>query len=322
MDGCPRQNPAYRPATGRPRPGGAFPHRHRFLPVRRGYPAGVIFFGSGRLFLLPLVLFFLAPLFFYSPLAALALIAVVAVIGFSAGRRRHEVQAAGFPALPPSDPRAFDDVRRAAEDDILALADEIRSLDLDIEMPGVSPEARAEYMRAVDQYDRAQAALDRARSPGDLGAVSSAVEEGRFAIASTRARLAGKEPPARRPPCFFDPRHGPSVRDVMWAPPGGTPRPVPVCAADAISLEEGNEPHARRVRVGNRDVPYWNAPAYYGPWAGGFFSPFDMVLPGLLLGSAVGAGMYMAGPYDDGADAGDGASGDGADTTGDAFGGW
>jgi hypothetical protein len=68
-------------------------------------------------------------------------------------------------------------------------------------------------------------------------------------------------------------------------------------------------------------VPYWNAPAYYGPWAGGFFSPFDMVLPGLLLGSAVGTGLYMAGPYDDGADPDDGA-GDGADTAGDAFGSW
>jgi hypothetical protein len=282
----------------------------------------VIFFGSGRLFLLPLVLFFLAPLFFYSPLAALALIAVVAFVGLSARRHRREVSRAdGYPALP-SDARAFEDVRRAAEEDILGLADEIRALDLDVEMPGVSPEARADYMRAVDQYERAQSALDRARSPRDLGVVSSAVEDGRFAIVSTRARLAGKEPPERRPPCFFDPRHGPSVRDVMWAPPGGTARPVPVCAADAISIEEGNEPHARRVRVGDREVPYWNAPAYYGPWAGGYFSPFGMLLPGLLLGSAVGAGVYMTGPYDDGGDPDDGAASDGFDAAGDAFGGW
>jgi hypothetical protein len=276
----------------------------------------VIIFGSGRLFLLPLLLFFIAPLFFYSPLAALVLIAVVAVVGLSAGRGRRSIDpAAGPRTLAPPDPRAFQDVRRTAEEDVLRLADEIRSLDLDIEMPGVPPEARADYMHAIDQYDRAQAALDRARSPRDIGAVSSAVDEGRFAITSTRARLAGKEPPERRPPCFFDPRHGSSVRDVMWTPPGGTPRPVPVCAADAIALEEGNEPHARRVRVGDRDVPYWNAPAYYGPWAGGYFSPFGMLLPGLLVGSAFGAGMYG---YDDALDWDDGSSSD----PGDASSGW
>jgi hypothetical protein len=283
----------------------------------------VIFFGSGRLFLLPLLLFFLAPLFFYSPLVALVLVAVVVLVSVSAGRgRRAGVgPARGVPELAPQDPHAFEDVRRTAEEDILSLADEIRALDLDIEMPGVSSEARADYMHAVDQYDRAQAALERARSPRDMGAVSSAVDEGRFAITSTRARLAGKPPPERRPPCFFDPRHGPSVRNVVWTPPGGTPRPVPVCAADAISLEEGSQPHARRVRVGDRQVPYWNAPSYYGPWAGGYFSPFGMLLPGLLLGSTVGAGMYAMDTFDDMGDPGDGYS-DSGDGGGDVSAGW
>jgi len=276
----------------------------------------VIFIGSGRLFLLlPLLLFFLAPLFFYSPLAALVLIGIVVFVGASAGRRRrtHLEPAAGFPPLTRPDPRMFENVRRAAEEDVLGLADEIRSLDLDIEMPGVVSEARSDYMHAVDQYDRAKAALDSARTPHDLAAVSSAVEEGRFAITSTRARLAGKQLPQRRPPCFFDPRHGPSVRDVAWAPPGGTPRPVPVCAADAVSLEDGNEPHGRRVRVGDREVPYWNAPAYYGPWAGGYFSPFSVLLPGLLLGSTLAGGIYAMDAYGDVADPGDGSPGDSAD---------
>jgi hypothetical protein len=283
----------------------------------------VIFFGSGRLLLLPLLLFFVAPLFFYSPLAAIALIAVVVLVGSSVGRQRRDLEPpVGFPALAPPDPREFEDVRRTAEEDILGLADEIRSLDIDIEMPGVSSEARADYMHAVDQYDRAKAALERARAPQHLRAVSSAVEEGRFAITSTRARLAGKQPPERRAPCFFDPRHGPSVRDVVWTPPGGTPRPVPVCAADAISLEEGHEPHARRVRVGGRHVPYWDAPAYYGPWAGGYFSPFGMVLPGLLLGSAFGAGLYTMDPYDEIVDPDDASVGDGSDVAGDVSADW
>jgi hypothetical protein len=282
----------------------------------------MIFFGSGRLALLPLLLFFVAPLFLYSPLAAIVLIAVVVLIGASAGRHRRDIDSpARFPTLEPPNPQAFADVQRTAEEDILGLAEEIRSLDLDIEMPGVSPEARADYAHALDQYDRAKAALGRARSPRDVGAVSSAVEEGRFAIASTRARLAGKQPPERRPPCFFDPRHGPSVRDVVWTPPGGTARPVPVCAADAVSLEEGNQPHARRVRVGDREVAYWNAPAYYGSWAGGYFSPFGMLLPGLLVGSAFGANFQAMDSYGE-AGAEDVSPGDSGNAYGNPSAGW
>ena len=39
--------------------------------------------------------------------------------------------------------------------------------------------------------------------------------------------------PAKRPPCFFNPAHGPSSQNVEWAPPGGVARDVPACPADA-----------------------------------------------------------------------------------------
>jgi hypothetical protein len=88
-----------------------------------------------------------------------------------------------------------------------------------------------------------------------------------------RARPDGYQPRERRPPCCFDPRHGPSVRSVPWAPPGGAPRPVPACAADAQRIEAGEDPHARMITLGGSQRPYWNAPAYYGPWAGGILRP-------------------------------------------------
>ena len=65
-------------------------------------------------------------------------------------------------------------------------------------------------------------------------------------MAAARAHLAGRDEPERRPPCFFDPRHGPSVADVEWQPELGEPREVPVCAADAARLEAGEEPTAAR----------------------------------------------------------------------------
>jgi hypothetical protein len=215
-------------------------------------------------------------------------------------------------------------VKKAAEEDLLALADDIRALDIDVEMPGVSPEARDDYGAAVAAYERADAALDRARRPEDLELVTTALEEGRFAMASAKARLEGREPPEHRPPCFFDPRHGPSTRDVEWAPPGGSARPAPACEADAQAVERGLEPAHREVEVGGRRVPYWNAPPAFAPWAGGYFGG---LLPGLLIGSMLGGGFGMGYPESAGAsvsepgDFGDGDFGGGDFGDGDFGGG-
>ena len=177
-----------------------------------------------------------------------------------------------------------------ARDDLVALGDDIRALDLDVEMPGVDPTAKADYQRAVELYDQANTAFERARRPQDLAPVTRALEEGRFAMTSARARLNGEPPPERRPPCFFDPRHGPSTRDVQWAPENGTPRPVPACEVDALRVEAGLDPQAREIDVGGRRVAYWNAPAYYGPWSGGFFGGFGGggFLGGLFAGEMLG----------------------------------
>jgi hypothetical protein len=197
-------------------------------------------------------------------------------------------------------------VRTEAEDDLLELGGEIRALDVDVEARDLDAATRGDYERALEAYERADRALKRARHPDDLEKVSAALEEGRFAIASTRARIEGTELPERRPPCFFDPRHGPSVRDVDWAPPGGTPRPVPACAADAQRVEEGRDPDTREFVVGGRRVPHWDAPPAYGAYAGGFFSPFGF-LPGLLIGSMLASPVVV----DEGGDSGEGDSGEG-----------
>ena len=47
--------------------------------------------------------------------------------------------------------------------------------------------------------------------PDDVRHVTEIIEDGRYAIACVRARVAGDPLPTRRPPCFFDPRHGLSV---------------------------------------------------------------------------------------------------------------
>jgi hypothetical protein len=261
-------------------------------------------------------------------IATVAVLAVLVVGGgaliFGMRRRRREQEA--------ERQRELAEVKTVAQEDLVALGDDIRALDLDTSMPDADQEAVRHYTEAVDQYQKAATALDRARRVDDLAPVSAALEAGRFSMASAKAILEGRPLPERRPPCFFDPRHGPSVEDVQWAPPDGAPRMVPACAADAQRIHDGLEPESRQVLAGagGRMTPYWNAPGYYGPWAGGYFGGFPMggLFTGLLLGSFLGGGWgYPAyagdGGGDSGGDGGDagGDGGDGGDGGGDFGGG-
>jgi hypothetical protein len=202
------------------------------------------------------------------------------------------------------------EVRSAAHEDLIALAGDVQQLEEPVES---NPHAKGEYTQALDSYDKASHSFDRAKRPKELEAVTSALEEGRYHMAAAQALVEGRTPPERRPPCFFDPRHGPSTRDVEWAPPGGTPRSVPACEADAQTVERGAEPASRQVMTGGRQVPYWSAPPYFGPWAGGYFMPFGGMgfLSGLFVGELLG-GAY--GGFGYGSWGGSGESG--------GFGGW
>ncbi len=214
----------------------------------------------------------------------------------------------------------FRQVRALAESDVLAFGEGLGRLDL----VGSHDEAVAQdYQRALDCYDRARAALDAARGSPDLAGVSSALEEGRYSLACAQARVAGTALPERRPPCFFDARHGPSTAEVAWAPPGGQQRSVPVCAADATRMADGVEPAWRPVPTRGGTAPPWSAGPAYGPFFGGSYAAYSGLLPGLLmgtmLGSSLGWGGYGSG-YDSGYADGQDAAGDTGDV-GDAGGG-
>ena len=217
----------------------------------------------------------------------------------------------------------LEEVRDVARDDLVALGEDIRALDLDVQMPDADAEGKQHYNQAVECYTDAEQALERVQRPEDVERVTSALEEGRWAMSAAKAELAGGEAPERRPPCFFDPRHGPSVGELEWVPPGGQARPVPVCAADLQRISDGLDPEPRRVPVGGQMVPYWQAGPAYMPWAGGFFG--GGLLPGLFIGSVLGGGMGLMGGamMDDAfaADGGDFGGGDFGDFGGGNFGG-
>lgn len=216
----------------------------------------------------------------------------------------------------------LEQVRGALEDDITTYGEQLSALDLDVQPTSAVPiEARDEYGRALDLYEQAKVYSERAEKPSDLKPVTHALEEGRWLLGCVEARLKHEPLPERRLPCFFDPGHGPSAEDVEWAPPGGAPRLVPACAADALRVKNGADPSIRMVPVGGDERrPYWDAGPAYGGWAGGYYGG---VLPGMLMGTMLGSAL--SGPmYADGGQVGGDFGGDfgGGDFGGDFGGGF
>ncbi|GGW46241.1 hypothetical protein [Streptomyces xantholiticus] len=181
---------------------------------------------------------------------------------------------------------ALDRLRVVVDEDITAFGEELDRLDFHPSEKGADDTMRGDYERALDSYDTAKSRMGAAQHPGDVRGVTEALDDGRFSLAVLAARREGRPAPERRAPCFFDPRHGLSVKDISWAPAGGTARDVPVCAADAARVEEGQDPMARTVDTGYGRRPYWEAGPAYGPWAGGYFG--GGILPGLLMGTMLG----------------------------------
>ena len=178
-------------------------------------------------------------------------------------------------------------VRKLAFEDVTALGEELQRLDLDLAGHQLDEGQNADYQRALDSYESAKTTSDSITEPEHVKHVTEILEDGRYAMACVRARVAGEALPTRRPPCFFDPRHGLSVEDVAYAPPGGTQREVPACALDAERVRAGAEPDIRKVMVGSRRVPYWQGGRAYQPYAAGYFGgfgPMDWMFMGLLFG--------------------------------------
>ena len=130
--------------------------------------------------------------------------AIAALLGVRAYRRRQRRE------------RELGEVKAVAREDLVALADDVVGLDEEVE---AHPDAKAAYLRGMEAYQRADDAFDRARSPEDLARVSAAIADSRYEMETAKALMSGAPAPERRPPCFFDARHGTSVQNVTWISP-------------------------------------------------------------------------------------------------------
>jgi uncharacterized membrane protein YgcG len=205
------------------------------------------------------------------------------------------------------------DVKAAAREDLVALAEDVTELEAEAER---DPEAKEAYVRAMNAYQRADDRFDRARSPRDLGKVSANLAEARFEMATAKALLEGKPAPEPRPPCFFNPRHGPSVKDVVWERPYGGLMKVPACDRDAALIAAGGRPEVRTVPVRGERRPFWDAPSYYEPWTSGYLG----LAAGFALADSSVSGAEAQAAVDTGVGGGD-FWGGGSDFGGGDFGG-
>jgi hypothetical protein len=211
---------------------------------------------------------------------ALILIILVDLVVVNMFRRRSSGKNTGFA-----------DVKTLAREDIVALGDDLRNLDVGLDADNDNPQAMRDYTRAYESFQQAVEAFERAEDPNDFAPVSTALEAGRFYMTVARARFERRGMPQRRPPCFFDTRHGPSVDDVGWMPSNGPPRPVPACDSCMWSIANGVEPPARQVVAGGRKMAFYDAPPHFESWFAGYFGGAAAgLVDGFPLGRALDDG--------------------------------
>jgi hypothetical protein len=180
-------------------------------------------------------------------------------------------------------------VRRAIDDDITAYGTALSRLDSRLRVPQADPPTRRDYGRALEAYERAKQAARQIKQPGDAESITAALEQGWYAVASAQARMIGYPVPAHRPPCLFNPQHGPAATEVVWNPTGRSPRRVPSCSADARRISNGSSPAARGLRYADGVRPYWETGPAYASWAAGWYSSFGpQLLATLLYGTPLG----------------------------------
>jgi hypothetical protein len=250
------------------------------------------------------------------------LIVTALIVGGVALYRRHAIQQRHAEKQAALETQ-LSTSKRAADEDVTKFGEELLRLDSDVAGHALDEAMHQDYQRALDAYDNAKMSLDAVTQPEEIRHVTEILEDGRYAVACVKARIAGEPLPAKRPPCFFNPAHGPSSQDVSWAPPGGVQRSVPACPADAERVLAGADPYIRTVQVGAQRVPYWEGGQAYAPWAQGYYSRWtgsDM-LSGMLIGGLLFGGMgNMFSGVGDGVGELMGGIGDGASDVGSGIG--
>lgn len=162
---------------------------------------------------------------------------------------------------------------RVADEDTTLLGEQLSALGRETDGLALDAQTSRDYQGALDAYEAAKRAVPRLTRAAEFSAVVDTLSTGRYLMACVRANVDGQRRPELRTPCFFNPQHGPSVRDVRYTIPGGHgTRTVPACAQDAARVESGERPEIREVRVGQTVASYGEAGEAVVPYGKGWFT--------------------------------------------------
>nr|MBA2637672.1 hypothetical protein [Solirubrobacterales bacterium] len=91
----------------------------------------------------------------------------------------------------------LEELRQVATEDLTALGDDLRTIELDVEMPTANPRSKQLVAEAVEGYGRANTSLQTARTPEDFEPIGKELEEARYDMAAAKALVAGEPEPER-----------------------------------------------------------------------------------------------------------------------------
>lgn len=160
-----------------------------------------------------------------------------------------------------------DDLRAPLNEEVIELSTSVSALPAD----GGSADVDQRTRRVLDLVEQARHRLDAMQSAEVAEEITARLADARYELGAIAALRAGRPVPEKTEPCFFDPRHGPSVDEHPFAPEDGAERPVPVCVTCRALLEADRRPEIRMVEHAGKLRFYWDLGESSRPYVNGYY---------------------------------------------------
>jgi uncharacterized membrane protein YgcG len=191
---------------------------------------------------------------------------VALVIGTRRWQRRRRQKA--------EDAQVADALRPSLQEEVVELSATVAALP---PVPAGGDELGNRTRQVLDLVEEARHRLDvtdgqsRMDTPDEVEDVVRRLADARFELVAIDALRRGQPVPQRSAPCFFDPRHGPSVAERPFKPEFGLERQVPVCAKCGEEVDAGQAPAVRTFSLSGVVKPYWEWDRYTRPYVNGYW---------------------------------------------------
>jgi hypothetical protein len=212
------------------------------------------------------------------PIIGWVVAGIAALVGLVIGGRRWR----RWRRRKADDAQVADALRPALLEEVVELSTTVAALPpAPASASGAADDLPDRTRRVLDLVEEARHRLDaqsdagdgegRMDTPDEVEDVVRRLADARYELAAIDALRRGLPLPEQTAPCFFDPRHGPSVAEVPFRPEAGLERPVPVCARCRDALVAGRVPPTRTLTIGDVVQPYWKWERYTRPYVNGYW---------------------------------------------------